>query len=101
MIARIWHGITRAADADAYSDYLNRTGLPGYRATAGNQGVTVLRRIEGEAAHFTLISLWDLLDSIRKFAGDDIETARYYPEDRAFFLELEPTVTHHEVLIEL
>ena len=42
MIARIWHGMTRAADADAYWDYLNRTGLPDYRATAGNQGVTVL-----------------------------------------------------------
>src|SRR5688572_13632849 len=98
MIARIWHGKTRAADADAYWDYLNRTGLPDYRDTPGNQGVTVLRRIEGEVAHFTLISLWD---SIREFAGDDIEVARYYPEDTAFLLELEPHVTHHEVLAQV
>lgn len=98
MIARIWHGITRASDAETYIDYLNRTGLPDYRATPGNQGVTVLRRIDGDVAHFTLISYWDSLESIRAFAGDDLEVARYYPEDEAFLLELEPTVTHHEVV---
>ena len=31
-------------------------------------------------------------------AGDDIERARYYPRDREFLTELEPTVTHYEVL---
>jgi heme-degrading monooxygenase HmoA len=98
MIARIWHGITMASDADAYTNYLNQTGLPDYRATEGNQGVTVLRRIEGDVAHFTLISYWESFEAIRKFAGDDIEVARYYPEDKAFLLEFEPHVTHHEVL---
>ncbi|MBZ0290733.1 MAG: antibiotic biosynthesis monooxygenase [Anaerolineae bacterium] len=98
MIARIWHGMTRASDADSYMEYLNHTGLPDYRATPGNLGVTVLRRIEGDVAHFTLISYWDSLDTIRAFAGDTIEVARYYPEDDAFLLEKEPTVTHHEVL---
>ncbi|MEO8607252.1 MAG: hypothetical protein ABI690_05190 [Chloroflexota bacterium] len=42
-------------------DYLNRSGLPDYRATPGNQGVTVLRRMDGDVAHFTLISYWDSL----------------------------------------
>src|SRR5256885_10813478 len=31
------------------------------------------------------------------FAGDDVERAHYYPEDRDYLLELEPTVTHYEV----
>src|SRR5262245_46139025 len=99
MIARIWHGITRASDADAYMEYLNVTGLPDYQATPGYQGITVLRRIEADRAHFTLITYWDSLESIRAFAGDDIEVARYYPEDEAFLLEKEPHVTHHEVLL--
>jgi hypothetical protein len=43
------------------------------------------------------MSLWDSMDSIRAFAGDDVERARYYPEDRGFLLELEPHVTHYEV----
>jgi heme-degrading monooxygenase HmoA len=98
MIARTWHGAVPAAKADAYHAYLLATGLPDYRATPGNRGVYVFRRLEGDVAHFLLTTFWDSLDSIRAFAGDDVERARYYPEDEAFLLELEPTVTHYEVL---
>ena len=98
MIARIWHGITPESKAAAYLDYLNATGVPDYRATPGNRGVYVLCRTEKDAAHFLLISLWDSLNAIRRFAGADVETARYYPEDDKFLLEREPNVTHYEVL---
>ncbi|MHB1133123.1 MAG: antibiotic biosynthesis monooxygenase [Chloroflexota bacterium] len=100
MIARAWHGITPATRAEEYLAYLNETGLPDYRRTEGNRGVYVLRSIQGEHAHFLLISLWDSYDAIRAFAGDNIDKAHYYPEDPAFLLELEPTVTHYEVLAE-
>ncbi len=98
MIARIWHGVTTARKSDDYVEYLNKTGVPDYRATDGNQGVQVLRRIDGDKAHFLLISLWDSTDSIKQFAGPDMDKARYYPEDKEFLLEFEPTVTHYEVL---
>ncbi|HXE58858.1 MAG TPA: antibiotic biosynthesis monooxygenase [Gemmatimonadales bacterium] len=98
MIARTWHGVVPASKADAYHDYLLRTGVPDYRRTPGNRGVYVLRRLEGDRAHFLLVSLWDSLDAIRAFAGDDVARARYYPEDAEYLLELEPTVTHYEVL---
>ncbi len=98
MIARIWHGMTPAAKAEAYAEFLNRKGLRDYRATPGFRGVYVLRRIQGERAHFLLISLWDSLDAIRKFAGPDAEKAYYYPEDMDYLLEFEPAVTHYEVL---
>ena len=98
LIARIWHGSTRPADADAYSAYLAQTGLPDCRATPGNRGVYVLRRVLKERADFTFISLWESLDAIRRFAGEDYEKARYYPEDREFLIELEPFVEHFEVV---
>jgi len=94
MIARIWHGVTRAAQADEYLDYLRATGLADYRATPGNRDVRVLRRIEGERAHFVLLTLWDSVEAIARFAGPDIEVARYYPEDERFLLEREPRVDH-------
>jgi len=98
MIARHWHGRVRAADADTYHAYLRRTGVADLRATPGNRGVYVLRRVEGADAHFVLISLWESRDAIRAFAGEDVERARYYPEDARYLLELEPTVTHYDVL---
>jgi heme-degrading monooxygenase HmoA len=98
MIARQWHGRVPAERADAYYEYLLRTGLPDYRRTPGNRGVYVFRREEGAVAHFLLTTLWDSIESIRAFAGADVERARYYPADTDFLLELEPTVTHFAVL---
>jgi heme-degrading monooxygenase HmoA len=99
MIARVWHGVTDAAKSDEYLAYLNRTGIPDYRATRGNQGVLVLRKLEDAKAHFLLFSFWDSTNAIKEFAGDEVAKARYYPEDKEFLLELEPTVEHYEVLV--
>ena len=101
MIARTWHGVVPREKADAYHEYLLRTGIPDYQETLGNRGVHVLRRIDGEHAHFLLVTFWESLDHIRAFAGDDVDAARYYPEDEEFLIELEPRVTHYDLLSSL
>jgi heme-degrading monooxygenase HmoA len=98
MIARTWRGRTKAGDRDSYVEYLERTGCPDLRGTPGNQGVFVLRRIEGDVAEFLLVSLWESFEAIERFAGPDPEVARYYPDDPRYLLELEPRVTHFEVV---
>ena len=98
MIARIWRGTVRAQQADEYYRYLEQTGLKEYRQTAGNRGVQVLRRIQGETCEYLLITFWESWEAIRRFAGDQPEKAVYYPRDREFLLELEPDVQHFEVL---
>lgn len=98
MIARIWHGITPAAKADEYVEFLNRSGVRDYQATEGNLGVHILRRIEGEQAHFLTLTFWDSVEAIKRFAGEEYEKARYYPEDKDYLLEFEETVTHYEVM---
>ena len=100
MIARIWHGVTQVHRADEYFDYLKKTGLSDYKATQGNRGVYLLRRIEGDQAHFLTLTFWDSEQAIRAFAGDEIEKARYYPEDARFLLEMEPRVKHYDVVSE-
>jgi len=97
MIARTWHGAVPDAKADAYETYLQLTGIPDYETTPGNRGVYILRRSAGGVTDFLLLTLWDSYESIRAFAGDDPERARYYPEDTEYLLELEPSVTHYEV----
>lgn len=44
------------------------------------------------------MTFWESLDAIRGFAGDDLEKAKYYPEDAEFLLEYEPRVVHYEVV---
>ena len=96
MIARIWHGITPASKADEYVEFLQQSGVRDYQATEGNRGVHLLRRIEGDQAHFLFLTFWDSVESIKRFAGEDYEKARYYPEDEEYLLEFEETVTHYE-----
>ncbi len=99
MISRTWHGRVPAAKAEAYFTYLNRTGLVDYRATPGNRGVLVQRWVEGDVAHYLLTTLWESVEAIRRFAGEDYAVARYYPEDDDYLLEREPLVRHAEVLM--
>lgn len=99
MIARAWHGVTDATKSDQYLEYLNATGIPDYRATPGNHGVVVLRKLEDGRAHFLLFSFWDSMDAIKKFAGEEVEKAKYYPGDTDFLLAFEPTVEHYELFV--
>jgi heme-degrading monooxygenase HmoA len=97
VIARTWTGWTSAADADRYVDYLNETGVPGLAQTDGNRGVYVFRRSDGDRAEFVVLSLWESLDAIKEFAGEDIEKAVFYPHDDDFLVEREWTCVHYEV----
>ena len=89
MIARVWRGATRAADAEAYAAYVEQC-LDGERAL-------VLQRVDGDRAEIQTIILFDSLDVVREFAGEDITRARFYPEDERYLVDRDLTVTHYDV----
>jgi heme-degrading monooxygenase HmoA len=97
MIARIWHGKTRASDVEQYSAFVRSVAIPDYSKTPGFVSLSFLRKVDGDVAHFTLITYWKNLEAIRTFAGDDLDKAKYYPEDNDFLLEFEDRVQHYEV----
>ena len=97
-IARIWHGAVPTEKKEPYLQYLKQSSIRDLQSTPGNEGLLVLRRSAEEASHFLVMSLWRSREAIRRFAGSDPEKARYFPQDAAFLLEMEPTVTHYEVL---
>ncbi len=97
MIARIWRGAVRSEDANAYAAYVRDTGIAQYRSTPGNLGAWILRRPAGELTEIVTFSLWDGMDAVRAFAGDDPERAVFYPEDDRYLVERDLTVEHYEV----
>jgi hypothetical protein len=44
-----------------------------------------------------MLTFWDDVDAIKRFAGEDYEVAKYYDFDRSFLIELEPKVLHSTV----
>src|SRR5712692_2800350 len=97
MIARFWRGVTQAKDYRAYLEYMTGTGVQEILKIKGNQGIYLLHRVDDDEAEFVFISFWDSYDSIRKFAGPDVEIPVYYPEDRKYLLTLESKARHYEL----
>jgi hypothetical protein len=86
MIARIWNGRVPAANDGAYLDRMRKVALPDYRSISGNRGAYCLHRLEGDIAHFEMLTFWEDIDAIKRFAGEDCEVAKYYAFDRSFLL---------------
>jgi heme-degrading monooxygenase HmoA len=82
VIARMWRGSVATERAAQYVDYIGKTGLAEYQRTPGNLGAQMWIRDLGDGRTEVLtVSWWESLDSIRGFAGDDINVAVFYPED--------------------
>lgn len=97
MIARIWRGAVAQADGDAYADYVATTGLAGYTRTEGNRGAWLLRRDMDGKTEVVTLSMWDSMDAIKAFAGEDPEVAVFYPEDDRFLVDRDEFVSHYVV----
>lgn len=98
MIARMWTGATEGSQADAYQEYMEHVALSGYAEVEGNRAVLMLRRQRDDGrSEFTMITLWDSLDSVAAFAGDDPSVAVFYPEDEGFLVERDLVVRHYDV----
>jgi len=76
---------------------MREIAIPDYRAVPGNVGAYALRRTEGDLAHFVMLTFWESMEAVARFAGDDVDAAKYYDFDAEFLIELEPTVKHYDV----
>ena len=95
MIARVWRG--RAADrrnADAYVRHLKANVVPELKGIAGYRELRLLQRDH----EFLVITFWDSMEAVRRFAGADPEKAVVEPEARAALADYDDFVRHYEVL---
>jgi Antibiotic biosynthesis monooxygenase len=100
VIARLWHGWTTPGNADAYEMLLRTEVLPGIGRIAGARGAYVLRSALGDEVEFVTITLWDSLEAVRAFAGDDYEVAVVPPAARQLLSRFDERSSHYETVIE-
>jgi heme-degrading monooxygenase HmoA len=101
MIARIWHGWTAAANADAYEGLLREEIFVGIRnrAIGGFRGIELLRRDSDDEVEFVTIMHFDSLEAVRAFAGEAYEVAVVPPKARALLSRFDERSRHYEVRI--
>lgn len=97
MIARISHGTAPLEKAPRYLELMRAVAIPDYQRIPGNKVALVLQSVNDTTANFLTFTLWESLESIRAFAGEDVDRAKYYDFDSTFLTELEQTVQHYEV----
>jgi heme-degrading monooxygenase HmoA len=97
MIARIWHGVVPISKSSEYLRLMRTVAIADYKSVPGNRGAFTLQRIEGENAHFIMLTFWESREAMAQFAGDNIELAKYYDFDSDFLSELEPLVKHFQL----
>jgi heme-degrading monooxygenase HmoA len=97
MIARIWHGHTKPKDADAYEAMLKPELLPGISKVKGYKGSYLLRRDAGSEVEFITIMLWDSIDAIRAFAGQDYEISIVPEERRKYLSRHDAKAAHYQI----
>ena len=98
MILRTWRGAVRPADEAEYLQHQGDTGVREYRETPGNLGALVLRRERDGLVEVTTVSLWESMDAVRAFAGDDPERAKFYPGDDDLLAEKDAHADHYELI---
>jgi heme-degrading monooxygenase HmoA len=98
MIARHWRGLVKRERADAYMEHLQSQTLPQLVQLAGFHDARVLRRDLPQGVEFLVLTIWESLDSIRAFAGNDVESAVVPPEARDMMIEYDRSARHYEVV---
>jgi heme-degrading monooxygenase HmoA len=97
VVARTWRGTVTAEKSGDYLMLLRTVGLGDYQKTQGNLGAFALQRRNGDVMEFMLVSFWQSLESIKAYAGDDIEVPQYATFDPDYLIDLKPSIQHHAV----
>src|ERR1700682_4381865 len=101
MISRIWHGWTTLEKADAYEELLRGEVLPGIHRVKGFKGAHLLRRDGKEEVEFLTLTMFDSLDAVREFAGEDYEVAVVPPQARKWLARFDERSAHYETVLKV
>src|SRR5262245_28794240 len=98
MISRLWHGWTRPGDdADRYEELLRNTILPGIRRVPGYRGAYLMRRDDSGETEFVTLTLFDSMEAVRAFAGEDYARAVIHREARPLLTRFDERSAHYSV----
>ena len=97
MIARTWRGKARADKAAEYQHHFVAHVAPRLKQLAGHRGAYLLRREEGGEVEFVAVTLWDSIESVRAFSGENPDVAVVEPEARAALRSFDDFARHYEI----
>jgi heme-degrading monooxygenase HmoA len=98
MISRQWRGVARESEADRYVSHLRAETFPQLSAIRGFIDASILRRDTEEGVEFLIVTRWESIEAIQKFAGADVDRAVVPEKVQAMMVRYDQTVAHYEVV---
>jgi heme-degrading monooxygenase HmoA len=100
MIARIWHGWTKPADAKTYENMLRNEIFPriAARNIKGYHGAELFVQEEENETEFVTLLRFDSMDAVKEFAGSDENKPVIFPGVEKLLTRMEPA-RHYRIAI--
>jgi uncharacterized protein len=98
MILRMWKARATPEKSRNYIEHATKKVFPALGAIEGHNGAYLLRRVVGGAVEFVVLTLWESMEAVCRFAGANSEKAVVEPEARAALTAFDDSVTHFEVV---
>jgi antibiotic biosynthesis monooxygenase (ABM) superfamily enzyme len=100
MIARIWHGWTKAVHAKVYENMLRDEIFAGIaaRKIAGYHGAELFVREDGDEVEFVTLLRFDSMDAVKEFAGEDESKPVIYSKAEALIARMEQA-RHYRIVL--
>lgn len=102
MIARIWHGWTTHENANVYENLLESEVFPSIEAkkVKGYKKISLLKRTHKEEVEFITIVIFENLQSVKDFAGEDYEKSYVPSRARTILSRHDERSQHYEIISE-
>jgi antibiotic biosynthesis monooxygenase (ABM) superfamily enzyme len=100
MIARIWHGWTKSADAKVYEAMLRTEIFPSIAARniSGYNGAELFIREDGNEVEFVTLLRFNSMDGVKEFVGADETRPVIYPGVEQLLTRIERS-RHYRIAI--
>ncbi len=100
MIARLWHGWTKRADAKAYEEMLRDEIFLSIAARKidGYRGAELLIHEDDDEIEFLTLLRFDSMDAVKEFAGADEGKPVIYPKAEALLTRMDERSQHYRIV---
>lgn len=98
MIARMWSARATSEKARDYAEHATSKVFPAFAALEGHRGAYLLQRAVGGIIELVVLTLWESMDAVRRFAGAEPARAVVDPEAHAMLADFDDAATHFEIV---
>jgi heme-degrading monooxygenase HmoA len=97
MMSRHWRGVAKPGEANNYIAHLKTDTFPKLSQIDGFVEASILTRSLGQGTEFLIVTVWESMEAIKRFAGADADVAVVPEVVQAMMIEYDKQVIHYEI----